>query len=117
MLLLVTIAGIVTPVPGLAAEARKMTARIISIGETYGNLNTDLDAGRIGLAPGQEFRFSCRAQSFGATWTEWYGDVPESAWLGLANEHDQVQLAINNGDADVASGCTAGDTVSFELPP
>ncbi len=95
-----------------AAEG-EYTATIVRVGDTFGNLETDLDAARLGLSPGSGFTLICKDQTIGATWGTWYTDVPEGEWLGLTNEDGNVQIAINGGNADTGSGCTTGDVLTI----
>jgi S-adenosylmethionine hydrolase len=78
----------------------------------YGNLQTDLPAEKLGLTPGATFTFSCREETFTATWAEWYSDVAEGEWLGLS-AGGRVQIAISFGDANARSGCGEGEPVTI----
>ena len=98
-------------------HAATHSATIVRVGDSYGNLETDLAAATLALSEGARFRLACGEKTFEATWAVWYGDVPEGDWLGLTNEDGNVQIAINGGDADAAAGCTTGDVLTISTIP
>ena len=97
----------------MSAGEQTFTARVLRVGDSYGNLDTDLAAEALGLPYGAAFRLECGDRSFEATWTVWYSEVPPGDWLGLANEDGNVQLAINGDDADAVCGCGVGDVLTI----
>ena len=100
----------------LVSEAETATGSILDVAYGYGNLETDIPIEKLAISIGSAFSFSCRDKSHSARLVTWYSDVPEGDWLGLENQSGNLQLAINNGDADVLSGCGKGDQIelSFE---
>ncbi len=99
---------------GTMQTAQQFEATVLRTGDAYGNLDTDLKVADAGLAIGASFFVGCKDARYEATFVNWYGDVPEGAWLGLENGDGTLHLAINNGDADATSGCTTGDTLRIE---
>jgi S-adenosylmethionine hydrolase len=92
-----------------------LSGEIVEVNDQFGNLNTDIPAAQLTLKVGQPFVFQCRDRDFEATFAAWYSDVPEGEWLGLINETNHLQLAVNFGDANEVSGCRLGDSVTVTL--
>lgn len=119
-LLVLAVVGFATLPAGADDDgAHRLSARIIGVGTTFGNLHTDLPVSSLGIANGQGFLVTCGEKRFEATLADWYNDVEEGAWVGLTNPDGSLQLAINNGDADRTSGCGQGDklTITVDAAP
>ena len=94
------------------ADEKIYQGSIVEVGQSFGNLETDIPTQRLNLELGNTFSFSCKGRSFRAVFSNFYSDVPRGTWLGLQNMSGQLQLAINYGDANEVSECGVGDAVS-----
>lgn len=102
--------------PATAAQTLTLQGKIVSVGESYGNLDTDIELSIITL--GQRLSVSCKEHSVEAVFVTGYGDVASGEWLALENEDGMLQFAISFGDASETLNCGVGDaiTVTVEAP-
>jgi S-adenosylmethionine hydrolase len=103
---------------GADTKARTLQGKVVSVGEQFGNLNTDIQLTAWEITMGQPLIVSCKGNHANAVFAGSYSDVAMGDWLVLANEDGTLQVAIHSGDADEQLGCAAGDsiTVVIEAP-
>ena len=88
---------------------------VLSLGQHFGNLNTDIPITALPLELGESFTVSCNARTVQATLAADYADVHAGDWLGIENAQGHLQLAISFGDAAETLGCRVGDGVTIEF--
>lgn len=88
---------------------------VLSLGQHFGNLNTDIPITALPLELGESFTVSCNAQSVQATLAADYADVHAGDWLGIENAQGDLQLAISFGDAAETLGCQVGERLTIEF--
>jgi|GEM_PF-6539611 len=89
--------------------------RVISVGTSFGNLDTDIAVDEMNIELGDAFTASCAGKTVKAEFVSDYADVASGAWLGLENASGMLQLAISFGDASGTLGCTQGDVVTVSV--
>ena len=107
---------LVPATPSMAAEQKASAEGVVlSLGQHFGNLDTDIAIAELPIELGETFVINCNSRSVMAVLAADYADVHAGDWLGIENDQGQLQLAISFGDAAETLGCRVGDSVSVEF--
>lgn len=101
--------------PAAAEPVTSVEGVVLSLGQHFGNLNTDIPMAALPLELGESFVVNCNSHSEMATLAADYADVHAGDWLGIENAEGHLQLAISFGDAANTLGCRVGDSVTIEF--
>jgi S-adenosylmethionine hydrolase len=110
---LLTAAILLVPGWAFSEQARTLTGKVVAVGTSFGNLDTDIPIGQLSIELGESFSARCTSKTVTAISSADYADVHSGEWLGIENEAGNLQLAISFGDASEGLGCTTGDNVTI----
>lgn len=119
-LLLAVLLSFFTLPAGAAAAAdakvsHSLDGHVVSVGESFGNLYTDINLTGLEVNLGQPFTLTCNSHSVEAVLASDYSDVAKGEWLALEEEDGSLQFAISFGDAGKELGCGVGDAIALKI--
>ncbi len=92
------------------------TVRLV---DGYGNIQTNIQAAqleKLGLSLGDDLEVAVAGKRFRVKWVKAYGDVEQGACLARLGSHDEIQLAINQGNLAAEMHVDKGDVVVLGKP-